>query len=97
MEAYAGRGSMELRARGREKKGAKTDLFEIMRDRGRDRLTSGVWQRALERGDELAVELRDEELAAGDAARVEGSEAREGREAYKDKRAPDFSKCPRRP
>jgi glucokinase len=64
MEAYAGRGSMELRARERHKKGDKTDLFKIMQDRGRDRLTSGVWARALERGDALAVELMDDAVAA---------------------------------
>src|SRR5204862_3065398 len=62
MEAYAGRGSMELRARAKEKKGSKTALFEIMSDRGRDRLTSGVWARALDRGDDLAIELMDEAI-----------------------------------
>jgi glucokinase len=64
MEAYAGRGSMELRARSREKKGTKTVLFEIMKERERDRLTSGVWARALDRGDDLAIELMDEAIAA---------------------------------
>jgi glucokinase len=64
MEAYAGRGSMEIRARAKEKKGSKTMLFEIMKERGRDRLTSGVWARALDRGDDLAVELMDEAIAA---------------------------------
>jgi len=64
MEAYAGRGAMEIRARERHKKGDKTDLFDIMRDRGRDRLTSGIWARALERDDKLAVELMDEAVAA---------------------------------
>jgi glucokinase len=64
MEAYAGRGSMELRARARHKDGAKTDLFQIMRDRGRERLTSGVWARALDRGDPLATELVDDAVAA---------------------------------
>ena len=64
MEAYAGRGSMEIRARERQKKGDKTDLFDIMRDRGRDRLTSGIWARALERGDKLAVELMDDAIVA---------------------------------
>jgi glucokinase len=64
MEAYAGRGSMELRARSRHKRGAKTDLFHIMRDRGRDRLTSGVWARALDRDDPLATELMDDAVAA---------------------------------
>ena len=49
MEAYAGRAAMELRgpASGTTR-ATKTDLFEIMEKRGRDRLTSGVWARALE-------------------------------------------------
>src|SRR5689334_7513968 len=64
MEAYAGRGSMEIRARAKEKKGTKTVLFEIMKERGRDRLTSGVWARALDRGDDLATELMDEAIEA---------------------------------
>jgi glucokinase len=64
MEAYAGRGSMELRARARHKRGAKTDLFHIMRERGRTRLTSGVWARALDRHDTLATELMDDAVAA---------------------------------
>jgi glucokinase len=64
MEAYAGRGAMELRARARYKNGAKTDLFAIMEDRGRDRLTSGIWARALDRGDKLAVELMDDAIGA---------------------------------
>jgi glucokinase len=64
MEAYAGRGSMELRARARHKRGEKTDLFHIMRDRGRTRLTSGVWARALDREDQMAVDLIDDAVAA---------------------------------
>ena len=36
MEAYAGRGAMETRARELVKKGEQTDLFEIMEKRGRD-------------------------------------------------------------
>jgi glucokinase len=64
MEAYAGRGAMELRARAKHKGGADTALFDIMRDRGRDRLTSGIWARALERDDPLAVELMDHAIAA---------------------------------
>ena len=64
MEAYAGRGAMEIRARERHKKGEKTDLFDIMRDRGRDRLTSGIWARALDRDDKLAVDLMDDAIAA---------------------------------
>jgi glucokinase len=64
MEAYAGRGAMELRARAKHKRGAKTDLFHIMRDRGRTRLTSGVWARALDRDDPLATELMDDAVQA---------------------------------
>jgi glucokinase len=64
MEAYAGRGSMEIRARREHKHGRKTDLFKIMEKRGRTRLTSGVWARALEAGDELATELIERALGA---------------------------------
>ena len=64
MEAYAGRGAMELKARREVKRGAKTDLFEIMEERGRDRLTSGVWERALKKDDTLAKHLIDRALKA---------------------------------
>jgi glucokinase len=59
MEAYAGRLAMEIKARKEVKNGAKTKLFEIMEERGRDRLTSGVWERALGHGDDLATTLID--------------------------------------
>src|SRR5262249_60397319 len=59
MEAYAGRAAMEIKARKEVKNGAKTDLFRIMEDRGRDRLTSGIWERALKHGDDLATSLID--------------------------------------
>jgi glucokinase len=64
MEAYAGRGSMEKKARHRHKKGEKTKLFEIMEKRGRDRLTSGIWARALGQGDKLAKDLIDDAIEA---------------------------------
>jgi glucokinase len=64
MEAYAGRLSMERRARKLQEDGRDTSLFEIMEKRGRDRLTSGVWARALEADDSVAVELLDEAVAA---------------------------------
>ena len=73
LEAYAGRGSMEIRARHMHERGHKTDLFKIMEKRGRTRLQSGVWQRALEQGDPLATELIDravEALGAGVASAV---------------------------
>jgi glucokinase len=64
MEAYAGRGAMEAKARHRHKKGDKTSLFEIMEKRGRVRLTSGIWARALAHGDKLAIELIDSAIEA---------------------------------
>jgi glucokinase len=73
MEAYAGRSAMEIEARKRHEKGAKTDLFKIMNKRGRDRLTSGIWARALDAKDPLAEELIDravEALGAGIASAV---------------------------
>ena len=57
VEAYAGRWSMERRAREEVEAGTKTKLFELMEKHGRDRLTSGIWERALEHGDELAEKL----------------------------------------
>jgi glucokinase len=73
MEAYAGRLAMELKARREVERGAKTDLFKIMEERGRDRLTSGVWERALKHGDQLATQLIDravKALGAGIASAV---------------------------
>jgi glucokinase len=64
MEAYAGRGSMEARARRRVEKGRRTDLFKLMKEHGRTRLTSSIWAHALERGDMLATEIIDEAIAA---------------------------------
>jgi len=64
MEAYAGRRAMEARARKAKDDGEKTDLFKIMEEKGRDRLTSGIWARALERGDELAEKLIDDAVDA---------------------------------
>jgi len=64
MEAYAGRAAMEIKARKEVNNGAKTDLFKIMEERGRDRLTSGVWARALKHGDDLATRLIDRAVKA---------------------------------
>jgi glucokinase len=64
MEAYAGRASMEARARHRMEKGQKTDLFKLMEERGRTRLTSGIWARALKHDDHLAHEIIDEAIEA---------------------------------
>jgi glucokinase len=73
MEAYAGRAAMEIKARKEHAKGVKTDLFKIMKKRGRDRLTSGIWDRALKANDPLAEKLIDravEALGAGIASAV---------------------------
>ncbi len=57
LEAYAGRGAMERRARELAERGHKTVLFQLMEKRGRDRLTSGVWAAALDRNDHMATDL----------------------------------------
>ena len=64
LEAYAGRIAMEARARRRSDEGEKTVLFKIMEERGRPRLTSGVWSRALDRGDQVAHEIVDRAVTA---------------------------------
>jgi glucokinase len=64
MEAYAGRAAMEAEARRRHEDGAKTDLFKLMRKHDKPRLTSGIWQRALDHGDELAEQLIDRAIEA---------------------------------
>jgi glucokinase len=64
LEAYAGRGAMEQRARKAEHKGEKTKLFELMHKHDRTRLTSGVWAAALELGDKLAEKLISEAVEA---------------------------------
>jgi glucokinase len=73
MEAYAGRGAMELHVHRLVEKGRKTDLFKLMKERERTRLTSGVWARALDHGDKLAQEVIDravEALGAGVASAI---------------------------
>jgi glucokinase len=64
LEAYAGRASMERRARKLVSEGRRTDLFRIMERRGADHLTSGVFARALAAGDDLAQDLIDEAVEA---------------------------------
>lgn len=64
VEAYAGRAAMEQVVEVRVAKGRSTLLTEIAAERGRDRLTSGVWAKALERGDELATTLIDDAILA---------------------------------
>jgi glucokinase len=68
MEAYAGRRAMEAEARRRADAGEETVLFELMRERGRDRLTAGIWKRAVTAGDALAKDLIDRAYVAMGAA-----------------------------
>ncbi len=64
MEAYAGRGAMEEHVRSLVEKGRKTELFKLMKERERRRLTSGVWARALEQHDKLARQMIDRAVGA---------------------------------
>jgi glucokinase len=64
MEAYAGRAAMEEHAGKLVEKGRKTDLFKLMKERERTRLTSGVWARALDHDDKLAKQILDRAVAA---------------------------------
>jgi glucokinase len=64
LEAYAGRARMEVRARELVAKGRKTVLFEIMDKRGAERLTSGVIDAALKKGDRVARGLIDDAVWA---------------------------------
>ena len=64
LEAYAGRAAMEARARKLVEEGRETKLFQLMDKHGRDRLTSGIWSRALERDDDVAREIVTEAVEA---------------------------------
>jgi glucokinase len=64
MEAYAGRAAMEARARKRIEKGQHSDLFKLMKERGRTRMTSSIWANALEHHDKVATKIIDEAVAA---------------------------------
>jgi glucokinase len=64
MEAYAGRAAMEAHVGELVEKGSKTDLFKLMKERDRTRLTSGIWARALEHHDKLAVHVLDRAVRA---------------------------------
>src|SRR5215468_3185868 len=68
VEAYAGRAAMEARARQLHDRGQPTKLFDLMRKANRDRLTSGVWERALLENDRLAAKLIEEAYDAIAAA-----------------------------
>jgi glucokinase len=57
MEAYAGRSAMEAEARRQHEEGQKTELFKLMEKHDKPRLTSGIWERALDANDHLAEDL----------------------------------------
>jgi glucokinase len=64
LEAYAGRLAMEAEARRQHEEGRKTDLFKLMEKHEKPRLTSGIWERAIDHGDELAEGLIDRAIEA---------------------------------
>jgi glucokinase len=64
VEAYAGRAAMEIHARKLHEKGRHTDLFKLMKEHDRTRLTSGIWERALNHEDKLATELIERAIGA---------------------------------
>ncbi|HEV2857326.1 MAG TPA: ROK family protein [Solirubrobacterales bacterium] len=64
LEAYAGRKALEAEARKRHDDGEKTDLFKLMEKHEKPRLTSGIWERALDHEDKLAEELIERAVEA---------------------------------
>jgi glucokinase len=64
LEAYAGRKAMEAEARKRHEDGEKTDLFKLMEKHDKPRLTSGIWERALDHEDKLAADLIERAVEA---------------------------------
>jgi glucokinase len=64
LEAYAGRSAMEAEARRQHEEGHKTDLFHLMEKHGKPRLTSGIWERALDHGDQLTEKLIERAVQA---------------------------------
>jgi len=73
LEAYAGRSAMETEARRRQEEGHETKLFKLMEKHDKPRLTSGIWERALDHGDKLAEKLIEravEALGTGIASAV---------------------------
>ncbi|MFA9445859.1 ROK family protein [Egicoccus sp. AB-alg6-2] len=64
VEAYAGRRAMELAAERTLASGGQTILFDVMREKGKPRATSGIFQEAYDRGDPLVADLLDEAIDA---------------------------------
>ena len=57
LEAYAGRASMQAKAERLVAAGDHTVLFELMAEHGKDRMTSGIIDRALKHGDAMTERL----------------------------------------
>lgn len=57
LEAYVGRAAMEAEVRRRVTNGESTVLLDIMERKGRTRLSSGVWAKALAKKDPMAVDM----------------------------------------
>ena len=64
LESYAGRASMQARAEHLVAEGEHTDLFHLMAKHGRDRMTSGIIERALEHGDHMTKRLMEQAVWA---------------------------------
>jgi glucokinase len=64
IEAYAGRACMEHMVDVAAENGEETKLFDIMKKKDKDRLTSSVWAKALEKDDPLATRLIDDAVEA---------------------------------
>lgn len=73
LEAYAGRASMETALRAAIDGGEASVVPQLMREKGKTRMTSSVWAAALDAGDALTVRLLDgavEAIAVGVASAV---------------------------
>lgn len=64
LEAYAGRANMERYALRAAAKGFETELLEIRDDKGKDRMTSSVWHKAIGNDDPLATRILGEAVEA---------------------------------
>lgn len=64
VEAYAGRKAMETKARREAGRGRRTILFDLMKEKGKESLTSSVWAKAWRKEDDLARELLDRAVLA---------------------------------
>jgi glucokinase len=64
IEAYAGRAAMERSVAMAVAGGRHSKLHAIREGKGKSRITSSVWAKALDMGDDLAVELFDEAVDA---------------------------------